>query len=135
MIKVSELLSNPDLVIIRGIPGSGKSTLARSMKDRVHFETDTFFEQDGVYKFDPTKIKQAHQWCQQQVYNALKAGKKVVVSNTFTQKWELQPYLDMCKELGKTYKVVEATGNYQNVHGVPPEALERMKARWEPFEE
>jgi hypothetical protein len=27
------------------------------------------------------------------------------------------------------------TGNYPNVHGVPQQAIERMKARWEDYQE
>jgi predicted kinase len=136
MLKVSRMFKaeeEPDLIILRGLPGSGKSTLAKTMTDRVHIETDQFFELGGDYKFDGSKIKQAHEWCQAQVRAALEAGKKVVVSNTFTQQWEFKAYIDMCLEMGKTYKVMEATGNYQNVHGVPDASVEKMKARWEPY--
>jgi len=123
-----------DLVIIRGLPGSGKSTLARAMEERVHFEADMFFMHHGSYQFVLAKIGDAHSWCQNQVKVALAKGEKVVVSNTFTRLREFKPYLDICKKLGKTVKVIEATGNYKNVHDVPEATLATMKARWETYE-
>ena len=51
-----------ELILVRGIPGSGKSTFAKSLGG-THFETDKFFMVDGEYKFDGTKIKEAHKWC------------------------------------------------------------------------
>ena len=57
---------NKNLYLLRGIPGAGKSTLAKQLGDS-HFETDGFFMVDGEYKFDPTKLRKAHEWCQSQV--------------------------------------------------------------------
>ena len=55
---------NNTLYIIRGIPGSGKSTLAKKLVgDDNYFEADMYFLQDGIYEFDITKIKDAHDWC------------------------------------------------------------------------
>jgi len=52
------------LTLIRGLPGSGKSTLARKL-DAIHIEADQFFiQQNGVYLFNPKKLKAAHEWCQ-----------------------------------------------------------------------
>ncbi len=82
------------LYIVRGVPGSGKSTFAKTLGG-THFETDNYFMIDGEYKFDFTKIKEAHNWCQSEVSNAMLLNyttginEKIVVSNTFTQEWEL----------------------------------------------
>lgn len=121
-----------ELVLIRGLPGSGKSTLAKSLSGYVHFEADMYFMDDDEYKFDPALIAEAHRWCQRATRLALKTT-SVVVSNTFTQKWEMQPYFDMAAELGVPVRVIEATGNFKNIHGVPDAAIERMRARWEEF--
>ena len=119
-----------ELVMIRGLPGSGKSTMAKSMTGYMHYEADMYFMKDGEYKFDQSKIADAHKWCQCATRLALKTA-GVVVSNTFTQKWEMQPYFDMAAELGVPVRVIEATGNFNNIHGVPEAAIERMRARWE----
>lgn len=118
-----------ELVLIRGLPGSGKSTLARKMADtHCHVEADKYFERQGDgYVFNPKDLPAAHAWCQKQTKELLDSGFNVVVSNTFTQKWEMEPYLKM----GYPVKIITATGNYNNIHGVPPETIERMKARWE----
>lgn len=36
--------------------------------------------------------------------------------------------------MGYEVRVVECKGRWQNVHGVPAEAIERMADRWEPVE-
>lgn len=125
------------LFLVRGIPGSGKSTKAKQLIQEglvdVHFEADMYFEVDGEYVFDPSKIKDAHAWCQKETDEALAAGKKVVVSNTFVKKWETAAYFDMATKHAVNVEVIVATGNYQNVHGVPAEVLLRMKENWEDF--
>ena len=119
----------PELVLIRGIPGSGKSTLAKtSFPDHQLVEADMFFERDGKYTFDPKELQKAHDWCLAAVKEGLADGRNVVVANTLTKFWEVKRYLG----LGVPVRVVEATGNYQNVHDVPDEAVTRMRERYEP---
>jgi len=64
-----------------------------------HLETDQFWMVDGEYKFDMSRIKEAHQWCQDKTKSMLNMGQSVVVSNTFTTQKEMKPYFDMAKEL------------------------------------
>ena len=126
------------LYIVRGLPGSGKSTFAKTLGG-THFETDNFFMVDGEYKFDGSKIKEAHNWCQNSVNSAMilnnTAGlnETIVVSNTFTQEWEMKPYFDMAETYG--YKVfsiiVENRHGGINQHNVPEEVLSSMRNRFE----
>ena len=126
------------LFLVRGIPGSGKSTFAKELGS-IHFETDNYFMVDGEYKFDGTKLKDAHQWCQTQVSNAMilnytaNINERIVVSNTFTQEWEMKPYIEMAKEWGYTVFsiIVENRHGGVNEHGVPEDKLEMMKNRFE----
>ena len=117
------------LVIIRGVPGSGKSTMARlNYPDHVLVEADMFFVgPDGEYRYDPAKIKDAHAWCRRMVRSLLDDGRKVVVANTFTRRWEYEPYLSMCDDV----EVVVARGYYRNIHGVPDHVVEKMRERFE----
>lgn len=119
------------LYLIRGISGSGKSTYAKTLGIE-HFEADMYFERDGEYKFDPKKLGEAHKWCQDKTRESMEAGRDVVVANTFIQKSWMKPYLDLAEEFGYDVEIKTMTGNYQNVHGVPPEKLEEMKRRFEP---
>lgn len=118
-----------ELVLIRGLPGSGKSTMAKTlaMVGYEHYEADQFFEVDGVYHYDPLRIRKAHEWCQNRTRQALAAGKRVVVSNTFTRLQEMEPYLP----LTLNFRVIEARGNWNNQHSVPVNTLAWMAERWE----
>lgn len=122
------------LILIRGLPGSGKSTLAKEYvkKGFAHFEADMYFEDEkGNYNFNPKEIKNSHAWCKRSCGFSLSDRKNVVVSNTFTQKWEMDDYKQLAKEYGAELEIIEAKGNFQNVHGVPVEVIERMRSRWE----
>jgi predicted kinase len=126
------------LFLVRGIPNSGKSTFAKELGG-VHFETDNYFMVDGEYKFDGTKLKDAHQWCQNEVNNAMilnhtaKINDRIVVSNTFTQEWEMKSYFDLAEKHGyRVYSlIVENRHEGVNEHGVPEDKLEIMKNRFE----
>jgi predicted kinase len=128
-----------NLYLLRGLPGSGKSTLAEQLGGS-HFETDKYFiGENGEYNFDGSKLKEAHQWCQDSVANAMVLNhttgenKTIVVSNTFTQEWEMKPYMDLAKDW--EYRVfsiiVENRHGGVNQHGVPDEKLQQMNDRFE----
>jgi predicted kinase len=126
-----------ELFLLRGLPGSGKSTLAKSLvkKDYCHKEADMFFiDGDGNYKFEPSKIKDAHAWCQSEVEFFMNLEHSpIVVSNTFTQEWEMDNYYKLAERFGyRVYSViVENRHGGVNEHGVPEEKLEQMKNRFE----
>ena len=73
----------------------------------------------------------AHAICQKQAHNALYYGRDAVVSNTFTQRWEMQPYLYMAEKTGAHVEIITAAGNYGNIHDVPDDVIAAMVARWE----
>jgi predicted kinase len=118
------------LILIRGLPGSGKSTMAKAL-GIYHFETDQYFMVDGMYKFDAEKLNEAHGACLHHTRIAMSARVDIVVSNTFTQLWELQPYLDIAHSKSYEVEIITATGNFGSVHGVPDAAIEAMRNRWE----
>lgn len=125
------------LIIVRGLPGSGKSTLAKALRgsdvwDKRIFEADQYFETTEGYKFDPSKLKEAHEICQKRTREWLEKGHTAIVSNTFTQRWEYEPYLRMAAEEGVPVQVIEVHGDFGSIHNVPDEAMARMRARWEP---
>lgn len=122
-------------MLIRGLPGSGKSTVAKLFDKALHFEADMYFlDADGNYQFDASKIKNAHNWCRDSVMDAMKEGHPiVVVSNTFTQEWEMNVYYLLAEELG--YRVismiVENRHDGKNIHGCPDDKIEQMRNRFE----
>lgn len=124
---------NKILFIVRGLPGSGKSTFASAISD-AYFEADQFFMQNGDYKFDPLKLKDAHAWCLSQTESMMERSEpRIAVSNTFTQEWEMTSYYDIAKKHGyQVFSViVENRHDGKNTHGVPSEKIQMMKDRFQ----
>lgn len=123
------------LLLIRGLPGTGKSTLAHTLSATgyQHIEADMFFvDEHGEYKFDLGKLSDAHTWCLNKTSTTLKEGKmSVVVANTFSTRWEMDPYEAYAKIYGYRFQVVETKLRFQNIHDVPQIAIDRMIKRWE----
>ena len=124
-----------ELFLLRGLPGAGKSTLAKSLNNS-YYEADAYFQRglNDVYQFDASKLKQAHEWCRDLVWmDMLKNEPKIVVSNTFTQEWEMKPYFELAeKHEYRVYSIiVENRHGGVNQHGVPEEKLKQMRDRFE----
>jgi predicted kinase len=123
------------LFLIRGLPGSGKTTLAEQLGYPV-FEADQYFidSETNEYKFDASKLKIAHKWCQLRVEHSMEDNiDKIVVSNTFTQEWEMDTYYELAKKYGYTVFsiIVENRHGGVNQHGVPEDKLQQMADRFE----
>jgi predicted kinase len=129
------------LVILRGLPGSGKSTFADFIWSRNAIcEADRYFyDREGNYNFDASKLGEAHKWCQDQCEQYMRENltnpkyyPEIIVSNTSTTESELKPYLDLAAKYD--YKVVslivENRHGNKSVHGVPDETIEKMRNRF-----
>ena len=128
------------LLLVRGLPGSGKSSLSNLIAD-ARCAADDF---PGLYEggFHPELLPQAHEFCQRTVRENLVLMPHrpiVAVDNTFSQRWELEPYLQMAEDLGVRVHVVDLFDGglasdglvARNPHGVPIGGIEAMRARWE----
>lgn len=127
-----------EVILIRGLPGSGKSTLAKSV-DGLHLESDQYWGPN--YEFDIARLPDAHADCFGRYLRALNDGiERIVVSNTFTQRWEISPYIlaaaiynrpvEIC--VPSTPWAFDPVECYINcVHRVPLTVICKMLARWE----
>jgi tRNA uridine 5-carbamoylmethylation protein Kti12 len=125
-----------EMILVRGLPGSGKSTVARGLLNTpraAHFEADQYFMVGGVYEFDANKLHAAHSWCLRRTKEWLIGGTdhRAIVSNTFTTVKELRPYFELARELGIVPSVIACQNQFGNVHNVPLETLDRMRARFQ----
>jgi predicted kinase len=121
-----------ELILLRGLPGSGKSTFAEVIGG-FRCEADMFFMEDEEYKFDINRIKEAHRWCKEQCQSFMvKEKPKVIVSNTFTQEWEMEDYYDLAKRYGYkvTSVIVENRHGGESIHSVPDATLGNMRNRF-----
>jgi len=124
------------LYIIRGLPGSGKSTLAQKMlregKIDIYYESDMFFlDENGIRHLDKSKWPEAHEWCESSTRNALAEGKNVAVSNTFTRRFLVLPYVCMARAWNIKYEIIECKGTYGSIYNVPEDEMKKIRAGWE----
>lgn len=123
------------LYLIRGVPGSGKTTFGQILAQSIgaiQVEADDFFYEYGVYKFDPSKLRQAHEWCQRVCEDQLKGDASVVVSNTSTTEREVETYAKMAELHNAKFVsiIVENRHSGVNVHNVPEDKIQQMKSRF-----
>ena len=120
----------PEIILIRGVPSSGKTTKARTeYLNHILCDTDQSFETDNGYEYDHGKVKEAHEFCYNIARELLMMDLDVFFANAFTHVWETQEYLDLPFQVS----VVESTQNLENVHGVPPEIVNRMRQKFEAY--
>jgi len=127
-------------ILVRGLPGSGKTTVAKMFDTQCIAAADDFFVgEDGEYCYVGEKIGAAHLLCKGRVFHwMVRREPLIVVHNTFSMNWEMKDYFELAEEYGYEVHVVESQSGLsveelaeRNVHGVPVEAIARMKARWE----
>jgi len=121
------------LTIIRGIPGSGKSTYAKKNYKCLILENDMFHERGGLYRWLPSSMKGAIEWCEETCRTALGLGMDVVVANTFVDKKYVDFYKDMADEFDADFEVIRMENDFGNVHNVPEKTLSRMKSEFDDY--
>ena len=125
------------LIGIRGLPGSGKTSLGERLGNAI--AADDWFMKEGVYCFDPAQLGAAHADCLQRAKFILAMGQDVAVCNTFSTRWELEPYILAALAARARLIIIDlydggltdAELAVRNLHGVPEAAISRMRRRWE----
>ena len=129
---INESVEEKILYIIRGVPGSGKSTLAHKLTDNVVEADQYFYDDKGNYNWSADKLNQAHNWCFYTVKKYMEEGRdKIAVANTFVKNRDYKRYVELAKEFGYKVDIRTCTGNYQNIHNVPDETVEKMRSKFQ----
>jgi predicted kinase len=125
------------LILLRGLPGSGKSTLAGVLSENGKypiFAIDQYFtDANGLYVFNHLENHLAYEVCEKKTLTAMKKSiEKIILDNTFTLDWEMEPYFKMGKK--NDYKVFVLTvENYhgsKNIHGISEEQMRKMGEKY-----
>jgi predicted kinase len=105
------------VIIMQGVSGSGKSTLARKLKAAMgHFglgrceivSADDLFFASGTYRYEPSKIGEAHDDCFRSFLRHLASEdvQLVLVDNTNTLAIDIAPYMRAASAFGWLCRVL-----------------------------
>ena len=136
------------MIIIRGLSGCGKRTIADLFCDadndndlRIAISAnDYFYNDDDEFEFDASKLKEAHHWCLQEAeVCAMQGYELIVVHNSFTRQWEVEPYFHIAKTNGYRVSVLSMYDGGLNdmqlsersTHKVPLYSIRNQRKRWE----
>ena len=132
--------NSKNLILVRGVSGSGKSTFANQfLNASLLISTDDFFMNEGVYEFNHEHLAANHQRCVDSVESEMKfrdnvsESTNIVVHNTFTKLWEMQPYTDLAGKYGYNLYtiIVENRHGSDSVHNVPKSSISDQRGRFE----
>ena len=132
-------MADRNLILLRGVSGAGKSTVAELFIDATIISTDDFFMKDGKYTFDANSLIENHMKCTAKAEQAMDNAQAVdavhtlVIHNTFTKDWEMQPYLvlaDKYRYMVHTL-IVENRHGSESIHDVPQPAVDAQRERFE----
>lgn len=131
------------VVLMRGISGSGKSDFVSQIKTKYSMvcSANNFFSQKGSYRFDATKLGEAHASCVRKFAETLyEGGNKslihfcdlLIVDNTNTTALELAPYISLSLAYGcvpeiHTIKCEAEVAHRRNIHSVSYQSILRQR--------
>lgn len=130
---------------MRAIPGAGKTTKAKELSKEysaIICSADDYFEEDGKYNFNPSKLGQAHQECFDKFKDSISKSKNVIIDNTNLRPQDIEKYLDYIVKfpnygvvIYEVYyndfnKSVEYRTNQENGKNIP---LDKMKLMFNTF--
>ena len=120
------------LIVLRGVSGSGKTSVAHLFNGYMVAADDYFIDDYGNYRFDASRLHEAHIYCKEKVQRWMQFDNTpIVVHNTNTLEREIKPYFDLADRYG--YKVfsliVENRHGSSDIHGVPHDTKVKQEIR------
>jgi predicted kinase len=134
-------------IILSGVSGSGKSTMADKLRAEAGHQAavcsaDYFYETTTGYKFDASKLGEAHAQCLRMWLTYMQEGRPLVIcSNTNLTTWEIAPYYQTALALGYEPEIITIhckpeTAADRNLHGLDSKSVirqhKKLTARWLP---
>lgn len=131
------------VIVLQGFSGSGKTHFAKSLckthaKDhpRVISVDDFFIDHHGEYRFEPSRLGEAHAWTFYEYLLALQgtADDFIIVDNTNADACELSPYMLAAAAYHATATIVRVSCDLEVAakrctHNVPTNAISRQASR------
>jgi predicted kinase len=133
------ILQPNSLILLRGLPGSGKSTLAHVLSENGKYpvlSVDNYFTHPltGEYHFQFEKNHLAYKECEVHTMKKMESNcEKILVANTFTMEWEMEPYFKLSARYNYRIFVITVENRHgkNNIHNISKDQLEKMADKYQ----
>ena len=141
-------MGSPGIILMRSPSGYGKSTFVKNITSDIDgltqyriFSADYYFTDNGIYKFDPTKLGEAHSHCLRgylnfisyMFHNRRHQKSFCIVDNTNINIEDIAPYFAVAQAYDLDVKIVQMPhidveeAFRRNIHGVPLKTIQVME--------
>ncbi len=130
-------MESKQVVIMRSWPGGGKSTwIKNNLPGAFVCSADDYFTKilggGKRYAFNPRKLGAAHNWCFDCFKRAIDEElPTIVLDNTNLIRSHYSHYVKYAQAHGYDVFQKVLSGSFKNTHGVSPEAVEKMRKKFE----
>lgn len=134
----NSLVKDKIILLLRGLPGSGKTELAKALSEHGKYpflSVDDYFThpETGDYQFNYKINHLAYKSCEERTLKfAVEGVSKIIIHNTFTMAWEMEPYFKIASDYQYSIFVVtvENYHNGKNQHSISDEQIKKMSEKF-----
>lgn len=136
--EASNIMEEKQMILMQGVPGSGKSSIANMLANHINAmvvsNNDFMTDSAGNYVFNPHRLNECIEACQNAAEAHAEAGWNLIVDNVNAEGFCVDYYMDLAARYNYRVMVIRTSRSSdecfnENIHGVPTNSIISMHSR------